>query len=117
AVAVEVGSEAAASSAAARDGGSCLPRFTARRRMPRQAVGLKKNRCGTSPASSVCDNEHTAASLGHSKVLSVQNPVGEPIPEFCQHPEEGSKIPPSVRRQDAGDVLPNQPLGAILCSN
>src|SRR5690606_21163623 len=77
--------------------GNSFPRFAARRRMPRQAVALKKNRCGTSPVSKVSDNEHTAASLGHSEVLSVKNPVGEPIPEFCQHPEEGSKIPSSVR--------------------
>jgi hypothetical protein len=30
------------------------------------------------------DNEHTAASLGHSEVLSVKHPVGPPIPEFFQ---------------------------------
>src|SRR3546814_13414364 len=85
--------------------------------MPRRAVGRKKNRCGTSPASSICDNEQTAASLGHSKVLSVKHSVGEPIPEFDQPPEEGSKIPSAVRRQDAGDVLPNQPLGPIAVSH
>ena len=70
------------------------------------------------------DNEDTPSSLWDgvwkslcSDILSVKNPVGEPIPEFCQRPEEGSKIPSSVARQDAGDVLPNQPLGLILCSN
>jgi hypothetical protein len=85
--------------------------------MPRQAVSLKKNRCGTVPVSKMSDNEHTAASLGHSEELSVQNSVGEPIPEFCQHPEEGTKIASSIGRQDSGDVLPNQPLGAIAFSN
>lgn len=85
--------------------------------MPRHAVALKKYRCGTSPVSKTSDNEHTAASLGHSEELSVQNPVGEPIPELAQHPEEGSKVPSFVAGQDAGDVLPNQPAGAILCSN
>jgi hypothetical protein len=64
--------------------------------MPLQAVALKKNRRCTAPVSSTSDNEHTAASLGHSEVLSVENPVGEPIPELAQHPEEGAKIPSSV---------------------
>lgn len=85
--------------------------------MPRQAVALKKNRCGSSPVSKTSDNEHTAAALGHSEVLSVQNSVGEPIPEDAQEPEEGTKVPSSVAGQDAGDVLPNQPAGPILCSN
>jgi hypothetical protein len=40
-IAVEVGSKDAASSAAARDGGSSFPRFSARRRMPRHAFALK----------------------------------------------------------------------------
>jgi hypothetical protein len=85
--------------------------------MPRQAVSLKKNRCGTMPVSNVSDNEHTTASLGHSVELSVQNSVCEPIPEFCQHPEEGTKIASSVTGQHSGDVLPNQPLGAVALSN
>jgi hypothetical protein len=59
----------------------------------------------------VCDNEHTATALGDSKPLSVKNSVGEPIPEFCQRPEEGAKIPSSCRRQDAGDVFPDHPSG------
>ena len=42
AVAVEVRSKATACSAACRDGGSDLPRFSARRRMPAQAFALKK---------------------------------------------------------------------------
>ena len=64
------------------------------------------------------DNEHTAPSLWdgtsvsvHSDELSVQHSVGPPIPEFCQPPEDGSKIPSSVIRQDTGHVLPNQPPG------
>jgi hypothetical protein len=85
--------------------------------MPRQAVALKKYRCGTAPVSKTSDNEHTLAPLCQSGVLSVQNPVGEPIPELAQHPEEGAKVPSSVTGQDTGDVLPNQPAGAIPCSN
>jgi hypothetical protein len=59
-------------------------------------VALKKNRCGRSPVSKVSDNEHTTASLGHSKVLSVKHSVGEPIPEFDQAPEYGTKVPSSI---------------------
>jgi len=125
AVAIEVRPESAtAFSARAKGGGNSFPRFAARRRMPAQALALKKYRCGTSPVSKMSDNEHTPSSLRncagkavHSDVLSVKNSVCEPIPEFCQHPEEGSKISSAVRRQDAGHVLPNQPAGPIATSN
>jgi hypothetical protein len=79
--------------------------------MPRQAVALKKYRCGTSPVSKISDNEDATAALGNSEVLSVKNSVGDPIPELPQEPEEGSKRPSSFDRQDAGDVLPYQPSG------
>jgi hypothetical protein len=91
--------------------GKSLPRFSARRRIPRQAVTLKKYRGGTSPVSKMSDNEDATAPLGYSEVLSVKNSVGEPIPEFPQHPEKGSKCSSFVNRQDAGDVLPYQPSG------
>jgi len=73
---------------------------------------------GTSPVSKVSDNEHTAAALGHSEVLSVKNPVGDPIPEFAQHPEEGTKIFSSVAGQDTGDVFPDNPgWSKIICNS
>src|SRR6185437_14467076 len=112
AVDVEVRSRpATAMSARAKGRGNILPRFSARRRMPRQAVELSQYRCGNSPVSSMSDNEDTAAALGYSEKLSVQNPVGDPIPALDQHPEEGSKRPSSVNGQDTGDVLPHQPSG------
>ena len=77
--------------------------------MPLQAVALKKNRCGTSPVSKISDNEHAAAALWNSEVLSVQNSVGEPIPEFAQRPEDGTKVPSAVRGQDTRDVFPDDP--------
>jgi hypothetical protein len=58
------------------------------------------------------DNEDATAPLWYSKVLSVQNSVGEPIPEFDQPSEEGAKVQSSIRRQHAGDVLPHHPSGA-----
>jgi hypothetical protein len=79
-------------------------------------VALKKNRRGTSPVSKMSDNEHAAAALWNSEVLSVQDSVGEPIPEFDQPSEDGTKVPSSVRRQDAGDVLPHQPSGPCAIS-
>ena len=87
---------AACSNAVCSEGGNKRPRFAARRRMPRQAVALKKNRCGTAPVSKISDNEHATAALWYSKVLSVQNSVSGPIPEFAHAPEDGTKIPSSV---------------------
>jgi hypothetical protein len=84
--------------------------------MPLQAVALKKYRSGTSPVSKMSDNEHAAAPLWNSKVLSVKHSVGEPIPEFDQTSEYGTKVPSSSRRQDAGHVLPYQPLGPCAVS-
>jgi hypothetical protein len=43
------------------------------------------------------DNEHAAAALWNSEELSVQDSVGEPIPEFDQPSEEGAKVPSSIR--------------------
>ncbi len=96
--------------------GNAFPRFAARRRIPAQARGLKKYRCGRPPVSKISDNEDAAPSLGYSEVLSVKNSVGEPIPELAQESEDGSKRPPSVVRQDAGHVLPKNPTGANSAS-
>jgi hypothetical protein len=62
------------------------------------------------------DNEDATAPLRNSGKLSVKNPVGEPIPELAHCPEQGSKRV-SFIRQDSGDVLPDQPAGAIAASN
>jgi len=79
--------------------------------MPAQALALKKYRNGRSPVSKISHNEDATASLGDSEELSVQDSPGEPIPEFRQRPEEGAKVPSSRRRQDAGDVFPDDPAG------
>ncbi|VAZ77504.1 hypothetical protein LAUMK15_03873 [Mycobacterium persicum] len=42
------------------------------------------------------DNEDSVAALGNSEVLSVQNSVGDPIPELRQRPEDGTKVPSIV---------------------
>jgi hypothetical protein len=38
------------------------------------------------------DKEDTTATLGNSEELSVQNSVGDPIPEFPQRPDDGTHI-------------------------
>lgn len=108
----------AASSVSARlkGPGRSRPRFSARRRMPAAAFGLKKNLGGTSRVSKTADNEHTAASLGHAEVLSVEHPPGVPIPEFSQRPKDGSEVSPAVTRQKARDVLEENPTGSALSS-
>lgn len=76
-------------SAASSIGGRALPRFAARRSIPAHAFELKKYRRGIEPLSSTCDNEHTAAALGQSEELGVEDP-----PRDCAR---GSKSHTRVR--------------------
>jgi hypothetical protein len=45
-------------------GGKALPRFSARRRIPEQALALKKYRGSIGPVSSIEESEDTPTSLG-----------------------------------------------------
>lgn len=58
------------------------------------------------------DKKDSTASLGDSDETSVQHSVGEPVAEFCQRPEDGTKVPSASRRQDTGDVFPDDPARA-----
>jgi len=107
---------ATCSNAIRSKGGNALARFAARRSIPAQALALKKYRCGTAPVSKMSDNEDATASLGHSEELSVQHSPGATIPEFRQRPEDGAKIPSAVRRQNTGDVFPDDPTGPKAAS-
>ena len=69
---IQVG-EATASRADFNASGNFLPLFSARRSIPAHVLELKKNLCGIKVVSSTCDNEHTAASLGHSEILGVKD--------------------------------------------
>jgi hypothetical protein len=107
---------ATASSAAFSIGGNAFPRLSARLNMPLQAFAESENLGGSGPVSKTSDNEDTPPTLRdgsgpspHSHVLSVQHSVREPIPEFAQRPEEGSKVPSSVRGQNTGDIFPDNP--------
>ena len=67
--------DAAAVNAICNGSGNSRPRFSARRRMPRHAFGLKKYRGGIDAVSSTeANDEHAAPSLGQSEVLSIENP-------------------------------------------
>lgn len=69
--------------------------------------------------SRISDKEHTTAALWHSSseaacshILSVKDSVGPPKPALPHEPEDGSKRPSFIVRQDAGDILPYDPGGA-----
>ena len=88
--------------------GNSFPRFSARRRMPLQALALKKYRRGTPPVSRFRQRTHAVVAgerLGeavHSDVLSVKDSPCRPyavrptipIPELCPSPP-GVKAPKS----------------------
>jgi hypothetical protein len=80
--------------------------------MPLHALALKENRRRWSPVSKIADKEDSTALLRDSEELSVKHSVGEPIPAFPQRSEDGSKIPSAVRRQDAGNIFPDDPARA-----
>jgi hypothetical protein len=90
-------------------GGNTRARFAARRSIPAQALALKKYRRGTPPVSKMADNEDATAPLRDSEELSVQHSLGATVPEVRQRPEDGTKVPPAVRRQNTRDVFPDDP--------
>ena len=67
--------------AACKAGGNSRPRFSALRRIPRAAFGLKKYRSDTLLCRTA-DKEHAAAALGDSEMLAVQNPPADSRPAF-----------------------------------
>lgn len=88
--------------------GSTFPLFSARRRIPAHALGLKKYRSGSGSGSKMSDKKHTLASLGQSVELSVQHSPCEAIPELRKGAEKASKGVVS-KGQNSGDVLPEEP--------
>lgn len=117
--------DASAVSAEANGSGRARLRFSARRRIPRAALGLKKNLRGTL-RSRMADKEDTTPSLCHSGPSSVQHSVGDAIPQFPQRPDDGAHDPAvggdaptgalglAHGRQEAKDVLADDPCGAEL---
>jgi hypothetical protein len=121
--------------ACSKAAGNRLSRLAARRRIPAQALGLKKYRCRWAPVSKISDKEHTLPSLRdgtrvrfHSDMLSVQDTPACRIPALLQGVEEGPEItvfvtfPSSIRDSlilrrtgpagmCARDILPYEPPG------
>ena len=100
--------------AASSSGGSILPRFVARRRMPRAARADSENRggalgCKTSVSvvgtTAQADDEDPSSALGHSEVASVENPKRPPVPEFRQSTAERRHVSPSMTGEEARYVF------------
>jgi len=72
--------------------------------MPRQARGLKEY-FWWHWRSKMSDNVDSTASLGNAEVLRVQNPVGPPVAEVGQRPENDSEVPSLIRGEESGDIL------------
>ena len=60
--------------AASRRAGSDLPRLLARRRIPVQAIWLKKYLGGIESITTTCHKKHAFASLGNTEILCVEYP-------------------------------------------
>lgn len=83
--------------------------------IPSQALELKEYVGGAS-VSKMADNEHTAASLGHSEELRVQYPPRQTVPELVQRGQQASESLPALDRERSRDVLPHEPSRANLAN-
>lgn len=86
-------------SASLKNAGKARPLRLARSRIPRADALVKQY--GSSWAdigSNMSDNEHTAASLGHSEELSVENSPRQSVPAVFQRGEERSEGAAAVLR-------------------
>jgi hypothetical protein len=81
--------------------------------MPLAALALKKNLCGA-VAFKTCDNEDSTASLGDSKVASVQSSPRNAIPEFVHFTEESEEVTALIRTEDPWDIFKEQPARSSL---
>lgn len=78
---------------------------------PRRLSGSNRTSQARSapPVSKTSDKEHTAASLGHSEELRVQNSPCETVPEVIHFCEELPESRPALARERSRDVLPDKP--------
>lgn len=76
--------------------------------IPAQAFALKKYFGGTSRVSKASDKKDTAASLGHSEELRVENSPRQAVPDFIHFPQQLSESRPALARQRSRDVLPHK---------
>ncbi|HTZ63507.1 MAG TPA: hypothetical protein VMB51_05330 [Solirubrobacteraceae bacterium] len=74
-------------------GGNSRPCFSARRKIPAAALGLKKNLAGTSSSSTSGNDEDASPPLGHSEVSAVQHSPGEVVkPDVGQRREYEGEV-------------------------
>jgi hypothetical protein len=103
---VGVGLWATARRTASKRSGNLLPRFSARRRIPAAALGLKKYLGATCSSRTSGKDEDTPPPLGYSEEPGVKNTPGEVMkPEVGQTPEDGSEVPSGMRTEQTWDVL------------
>jgi hypothetical protein len=76
--------------------------------MPLAALALKENRAGA-VGFKTCDKEHSSASLGDSKVASVQSSPRYAIPELLHFIEKPSEISAVVGTEESRDILQHEP--------
>jgi hypothetical protein len=91
--------ELRASSASRKRVGNVLPRFSALRKIPFAALGLKKNLCGAW-SSKTSDNEQTRTSLGDTEKLAIEHTPAKAIPAFDhENAEDFCKVSATVRTE------------------
>ena len=107
---VEVGgAEATALRAASKWSGNFLPRLAARRRIPEAAFAESEYLGWTPDVSKMSDNEHTAAALWDSEILSIEYSPRHAIPEFIQRVEDEGKVASLMRGEKSGNLLDEYP--------
>ena len=94
--------------AASKAGGNSRPRFSARRRIPRAAFGLKKYFADTRFCRTA-DKEHATAALGDSEIAAVQNPVADDRPALPKSREDGPHIGSPAAAKKPWNILEESP--------
>ncbi len=107
---------AAASKAARNCGGSSRPRFSALRRIPAHAVGLKQYRRRWSPVSRMEDSEHSIASLRDAEVASVKRADASEIADFSKRENEGAEVARVLGVPGSADIFPDDPTWSCATS-
>jgi hypothetical protein len=109
--ALDVAAPATLTSAAAKGAGKSRPRFSARRKIPEHALGLKENLGGTR-GSKIADKEHPTAPLGDSEPPRVQHSPPHAVPCVSQGSEDDGEVPAPVAAEEARDVFQQKPARA-----
>jgi len=88
--------------------GNSRPRFSARRRIPRHAFGLKKY-FGWTWGSKMADKEHALPSLRQAGVLCIQHRPRHTVPELIQRGKDDAEVPAPMGREQSGNILQEKP--------